>query len=250
METQVNKPLPLDGPKNVRELGGYGTEDGGRTKEHVFLRSDGLDMLTGADRRFLRQYPVKLVVDLRSQAEEHFRPDRLDRHFERLHVPMFDHVQSEMARRMAGQPDDGPRVPIPHSLADIYVMLAQTEQEEIRTVLRKLIDTDEPALFHCTAGKDRTGIISMFLLETAGVPEETIIADYAATSKYLAEGYGFAEDGSGDIPKDAYLSTPDIMMHLRDYLRSEYGSVLDYLRSIGITDEDMEKLRRKFVEPA
>lgn len=252
MEETINRPFDLQGPKNVRELGGYRTADGRRTREHVFLRADGLDTLSGRDRQFLRRYPIRLVVDLRSRYETRLAPDRLDRHFEQLHVPMFDHVQSELARRRSeGYYDDYDGTqPVMQTLADIYVLLAETEQAEISQVLKTLIDTDSPALFHCTAGKDRTGIISMCLLEMAGVPEETILADYAATARYLSEAYGFASSRDDGVPTDAYDSRPEVLLHLRRHLQEKYGSVLDFLRHIGITDEEMARLREKFTEPA
>lgn len=249
MSDEINRPFAMHGPKNVRELGGYLTRDGRRTKKHVYLRADGLDSLNGADRRFLRRYPVKLVIDLRSRFETRLAPDRLDHHFEQIHVPMFDHVQSELARRRSEGEDGGqPRRPVPASLGEIYVLLADTEQEEIATVLKTLIHTDSPALYHCTAGKDRTGVISMFLLEMAGVPEDTILADYAATAKYLGEAYGFGPRDKDGIPHDAYDSRPEIMQQLRRHLSREYGSVTGYLHHIGIADDDMAKLREKFTE--
>lgn len=251
MSETINRPLPLQGANNVRELGGYRTSDGRRTKEHVFLRADGLDGLTGKDRHYLRRYPVGLVVDLRSRYETRLAPDKLDKHFEQHHVPMFDHVQSELARRMSEEyRDDAPAQPVPTSLAEIYILLAETEKEEIRTVLKMLVDADKPALFHCTAGKDRTGTIAMCLLEMAGVPEETILDDYAATARYLGEAYGFGSHGEDGVPEDAYDSRPEIMRGLRDHLKEEYGSMRGYLHDIGITDDDIARLREKFTEPA
>lgn len=247
MQYNVNTPFALRGPKNVRELGGYPTQDGRRTKEHVFLRADGLDALTGKDRRFLRQYPIGLVIDLRSGFESRLAPDRLDQHFEQVHVPMFDHVQSELARRRA-EGSTGLDTRVPDTLAEIYVLLAETEKDEIRTVLRMLIDADKPALFHCTAGKDRTGITAMFLLEMAGVPEEIILADYTATARYLGSAYGFAIDAEDDIPTGAFDARAENMITLRKHLEEKYGSVLGYLRDLGFSDEDFRKLREKFTE--
>lgn len=246
LDFEINKPFDLYGPKNVRELGGYPTADGHHTREHVFLRADGLDTLTAKDRRFLRQYPIALVVDLRSKIETRLAPDHLDRHFKQLHVPMFDHVQSELARRRSEGLASG--APVRESLTDIYIMLAETEQDEIYHVLKALIDSDEPALFHCTAGKDRTGIISMCLLEMAGVPEEIILADYAATARYLGKAYGFAASDQDGVPSDAFDSRPEIMQTLREHMKQKYGSVLGYIRHIGISDEDIDKLKGKFVE--
>lgn len=247
MEFSVNTPFALQGPKNVRELGGYPTQDGRRTREHVFLRADGLDTLSGRDRRFLRQYPIGLVVDLRSVYEARLAPDRVDRHFEHVHVPMFDHVQSELARRQAE--GRGASRSVPASLPEIYVLLAETEQAEIRTVLRKLIDTDKPSLFHCTAGKDRTGIISMFLLEMAGVPEEIIIADYTATARYLGSAYGFGSVDADDVPSGAFDSKRENITRLREHLKKKYGSVLGYLYHLGFAEGDVSKLREKFTGP-
>lgn len=246
MHEEINKPFPLDGPQNVRELGGYATQDGRRTKKHVFVRADGLDTLTGRDRNFLRQYPVGLVIDLRSAYEARLRPDRLKRQFETMHVPMFDHVQSEMARRIEEGEIDKAKPVTSYSLEEIYVLLAETEQKEIYTVLKTLIDTDKPALFHCTAGKDRTGTIAMLLLEMAGVPEETILADYAATAEYFGNAYGFSDDG--ESAQEVFRSQPATMQYLRRHLAKRYGSIRNYLHAVGITGEDIRKLREKFTE--
>lgn len=248
MYEEINKPFSLDGPKNMRELGGYLTKDGRRTKDHVFIRADGLDMLSSADRRFLRRYPVGLVIDLRSAYEARLWPDRLSRHFESLHVPMFDHVQSEIARRVAEGDQDNARPVTSYSLEEIYVLLAETEQEEIRTVLKTLIEADTPAIFHCTAGKDRTGTIAMLLLEMANVPEETILADYAATAAYLGHAFGSSQD-DGASSQGVYQAHPATMQYLRRHLKEKYGSIASYLHTVGITADDMEKLKNKFTEP-
>ena len=248
MHEEINRPFHLDGPANVRELGGYLTLDGRRTKEHIFLRADGLDTLSGKDRSFLRHYPIRLVIDLRSLYETRLRPDRLNRHFETLHIPMFDHVQSELARRAEEGEQDGEKPVTSLSLEEIYVLLAETEKEEIFRVLRALTETDKPALFHCTAGKDRTGTIAMFLLEMADVPEETILADYAATAEYLGNAFGISEN-DGESAGEVFRSQPATMRYLRRHLAEKYGSVKSYLYSIGMTEEDMRRLKAKFTEP-
>lgn len=247
---QANPPLPLEGTTNTRELGGYPTGDGGRTKPRVFLRSDNLHHATKADEQWLYDYGIRTVIDLRTSVE---RLGHLDhdyrKDFERDHISMMQYVQAELVRdRLLHEPERAPK-----TWADVYILMAERLKPQFHHVLDILIHCEDAALFHCTAGRDRTGITAMFLLTMAGVPRDVIITDYVATnhntSKKLRKDEKLAELLGGDvIPEGAFQALPETMLTLLSHLEDNYGSVEAYLENIGITAGDMEALRRKFVE--
>lgn len=249
MPVKVNQPLPVQVTHNTRELGGYATKNNGETRTHVFLRSDQLHDLTKAGEEYLANYGVTLIVDLRSTFERMLQPDHFlhwDMH--EVHIPLLNRIEGTIAKDEI----DGERAAIPKSLAGIYVMMVEEEKENIARVLRELIPCEGCALFHCTSGKDRTGIIAMFLLEMAGVDRETIIADYAASGKNIVaqpslDVFINEKLPKGMVPADAQESKPEFMETLLNHLDKKYGSPISYLRDIGITDDEMNSLVTKFV---
>lgn len=248
---ESNKPFDLQGPKNCRELGGYPTKDGKVTKRHVFLRSDSLDELTHQDEEFLINYGLREDVDLRGRLEAIFLPDRINRkeiHY--LNMPLYEGMNKVL---LEDELHKDTRDLVPKTMEELYVFVCEHEQKQIRKVLETLISFDGGcALYHCTAGKDRTGIISMLLLEMADVAQDIILADYAQsaedTSRQVEREEKFMGDVGGSlVPKGAFEAKPEFMLYLIDHLNKKYGSVRGYLAMIGVSDADVANLRRKFV---
>src|SRR5262249_6771367 len=116
-----------------------------------------------------------------------------------------------------------------------------------------LARTRDPAVFHCAAGKDRTGVVSALLLSLLGVREEVIVADYAATRESLeaivarlmsSDGYqGMFEN----LPPDTLHAEPATMEGFLARVRTEFGGMVDYAREIGVSAEDIERLRARMV---
>lgn len=247
----ANKPFDLEGPRNCRELGGYPTVGGRVTKTHIFLRSDSLDELTHPDEEFLYNYGLRFVIDLRGRLEAVALPDRINRReIEYKNIPLFDGMYRLLMEDVIIPKD---RHLYPKTMEEFYVFICDHDQEQIAKVLKDLIYFEGGcALFHCTAGKDRTGIISMLLLEMAHVPEDVIVADYAESAS--VEGHQVKTEekfmsaiGGKLIPRGAFESKPSFMEYLISHLSSQYGSVAGYLEQIGITQEDEAALQRKFV---
>jgi protein-tyrosine phosphatase len=124
----------------------------------------------------------------------------------------------------------------------------------IAKVITVLARTNEPAVFHCAAGKDRTGVISALLLSLLGVREELIVADYAATREALdqiverlmaSEGYQGMFD---ELPPDTLHADPETMEGFLARVRDAFGSMADYTREIGVNPADVERLRARMVE--
>jgi protein-tyrosine phosphatase len=238
--------VAVDGCLNFRDLGGYPTEDGGRLRWRQLFRADGLHALTPLGVATLRD-EIRLgdIIDLRSSVE-------LDRDGRGLlaetgirfhHLPLFD----------AGRGQRTP--PIGANLADLYFGMLEFAREPLARVVSTLARTDAPAVFHCAAGKDRTGVVSALLLSLLGVRDEIIVVDYAATRESLeaiverlmaSEGYrGIFEE----LPPDTLHADPQTMEGLLVRVRDRFGSMAAYAREIGIAAGDVARLRGRLVEP-
>lgn len=248
---KANTPLALQGTKNTRELGGYLTNDGRITKKHVYLRSDELHELTDSDRTFLLDYGLRLDMDLRTAAECLAARDEINRKVvEYVDISLLKEEWFNVAVDAVAAPEF-----LPRTISDVYVQIVDNSQGLIAEVLSGLIAQQDCALFHCTNGKDRTGIIAMFLLEIAGVPEDTIVADYSVSENYVRPSLALEHEAleaqyGKYLPKGAFESKPEYMQTLLDHLKKTYGSPIEYLQGIGITRAQMDHLKDKFVEDA
>lgn len=234
----ANAPLRLDGTYNTRELGGYKTADGRLTQRHRLLRSDALDNLSDGDLELLYGYGVRCVVDLRSKGECDREPSKTNgyKDMEYFNVPMLDHVNSNW---LAGG--------FPDTMGGLYVGMLQNDGDIIASVLRILLEhKDNCVLFNCTAGKDRTGITAMLALLIAGVPEKIVIADYAISRHNLepqvSRQLAALKAAGHNIPTHVFDSDPAQMQKAIDLLNDTYGGIQEYLKSVGLNDDEIERL--------
>jgi protein-tyrosine phosphatase len=241
----VERRVTVEGCHNFRDLGGYPTEDGGALRWRQLFRADGLHALSERGVATVRD-EIRLgdIIDLRSSAELQLDGrGPLEREAIRFHhLPLFD----------AGRGQQGP--PLGATLADLYYGMVDFARGPIAKVVTVLARTDQPAVFHCAAGKDRTGVISALLLSLLGVREEIIVADYAATREALdaivkrlmsSEGYrGMFEE----LPRDTLHANPETMEAFLARVRAEFGSMAGYAREIGVADADVARLRARMVE--
>jgi protein-tyrosine phosphatase len=242
----VERRIALEGCLNFRDLGGYPTRDGRRVRWRRLYRSDALHLLTPADVACLRdQLRVGDVIDLRSTAElDAEGQGPLAREPVRFHhLPLFDGEALASGAAAAAA-----------TLADRYVLLAEYAQAAIGRVLVTVAEAPGPAVYHCAAGKDRTGVVSAVVLGLLGVPDEVIVADYVATRDSLdaiverllaAEGYQKMLDA---LPPDTLHAEPETMAGFLARLRERHGSVAGYARAAGVADDAVARLRRRLLE--
>jgi protein-tyrosine phosphatase len=243
----MRRVIDLEGCLNFRDLGGYATADGRRVRWRRLFRSDGLHVLTAADvRRLSDELQIGDVIDLRSSAELRLdgrglleRETAIRFH----HLPLFDGVQSA-DREAAGV----------MNLADRYFLLAEFAKEAIARVVNVLAESGAPAVYHCAAGKDRTGVVSAVVLGALGVRDEVIIADYAATQENLdaivarlmaTEGYRTMLEA---LPPDTLHAEPTTMIALLTRIRERYGSMSEYLHAAGVSRATQERLADALLE--
>jgi len=250
--------IPLGSIQNLRDLGGYSTTDGGTTRWKTFLRSAGMSALTNADRQQMLDYEIGSVVDLRSLQDIKNTPNP----FADLDAVAYHHLDL-WGDRVSDFKSSTTSLTQQEKLADLYRTGFARCEQIIGEILGTLADEGNHAtVFHCSAGKDRTGMIAALLLGVAGVPYETIVADYALTALYLDDPHrdhsnpepmfipGDQSHKPDSIPLPLYFSSclPETMILALAFLDEEYGGVEGYVGKIGLGDAQIQRLRSKFVE--
>jgi protein-tyrosine phosphatase len=242
----IDRHIALEGAVNFRDLGGYSTTDGRRTRWRVLFRADGLGELTEGDLGVLRELGIRTVVDLRSGPEVELSRFDVDAHPVTFHhFPFIDALPNV---------DDFERAP--GLLGTQYTEMLDDAAPQIIGALEALAAPEaRPAVFHCTAGKDRTGLLSALVLLLLGVPEETVVADYALSGAAMAR---LREkllvkypDGREAITSanEVFSADPSNMVSLLKYLQARYGSVAGYASKVGVPDDVVERLRNSMLEP-
>jgi protein-tyrosine phosphatase len=247
LQRQWTRRLAWDDCVNTRDLGGYPTADGRETRWGAVVRSDSLASLTPAGRDALLAYGVRAVVDLRLPTEiaEHPNPfaEAGDHDVVYTNVSIVDPA--------AGFPPDT------ITLADNYLWSLDRFHDLVAAAIAAIASAPEGGvLFHCAAGKDRTGLISALLLALVDVPDQTVAADYALTAEclrpreqeWLVNGPGERAEREALLVR--YAPTAEVMLEVLDRLRRRYGGVEAYLRQAGVAADDLARLRARLLAPA
>ncbi len=226
----------FDNVFNFRDLGGYRSVDGQTVRWRRLYRADDLCRLDAADLERFADLGIRTVLDLRrpNELEEHGRIPPSDR-FEYRHIHV-KHTKWEPADFTA----PGARAAY---LVDRYLEMADLGAEGIAEALRTVADPGAaPLVFHCLAGKDRTGLVAAFTLHLLGVSDDDIADDYARSE--LAEAPNWAWQARrrpvGQAPparrwEEFTVSPREAILRFFARVRAEHGSIPDYLRSIGVT---------------
>jgi protein-tyrosine phosphatase len=237
--------IPLDGLLNLRELGGFPTASGRVTQRKRLLRSDYWEPIPLSTRAALIAYGVRTVIDLRDAPETVDAGDvfagapGIDFHA----LPFFD--------------DDGLRLgPLDMAMTKgwRYLRVLELYPDNIRAIFQTLAGGEGVTLFHCVAGKDRTGLTAAILLMLAGVPDELIAQDYAVSEPLLmprtdvmrAEAVAQGDDMTVFARRAA--CAPETMQEVLDGLRARYGGAEGYLRRVGLSAGDLERLRARLID--
>ena len=240
------KHLPVPGLSNCRDLGGYPAANG-VTRYGVFLRSEAPCQVPEAGIDWLRQYGLTVTYDLRSPAEIEWRPSALAQAF-----PYELHS-------LSGGAETFEKKNLPQgdfSWDKVYIKRAREHRDWIRDTVTACARAGGCILFHCTTGKDRTGILACCLLGAVGVSREDIAADYCLSQVYLQDMFAAMRSGQLTIRQgpsnfaEYVFQTPfTAMLKFYDFFVAEFGSIRNYLLDVGVTEQTLHQLEAKFVEP-
>lgn len=251
--------LQLDNALNVRDLGGYPGKSGKLIRPQKLVRSGEIYQLTESDQQQLSDYHIKTIVDFRSPEERTEKPDQEIKGIQNVFLPIFpvdetmasispSALFSDINRGFSGQ----------DQMIKVYrsFVLEPAIRQAYREFLDVLLAHDDPneaVLFHCTAGKDRTGFAAALIMQILDVDQRRIFENYLATNRYLKDhlkqvlDYAKKEGASDRL----LTSIEDLMQAKIEYLSNsyisiykEFGSQRRFLKDgLKVSDAEFEKLR-------
>lgn len=246
--------LKLDGTHNFRDIGGYLTHDGRRVRWGKIYRSDELNELSATAQKRFSDFGIRSVYDLRTIKEREKKPNQLPNSFvSQYHIPAYEsQPRWAFIKGIFFQ-----RHTLGDMMADSYISGFENGKDIYAHVLSQFADPENlPALYHCVAGKDRTGILTALLLKLLGVPKETIIADYSLSNLgfdlYLDEFVMESKLPRLGVPNEQvrvlFMVNPDWMRGLLDYIQTEYGSVENALiQGTEMSEVALQKIRENLL---
>lgn len=249
IEDYRDRHIPFEGCFNFRDIGGYSARDGKTIKWHMYYRAGRQDRVTQTDKSKLADLKISTQIDLR-------KPDEIDdqgvgplrstgTNYE--HIPVIPKGGSDQLSRLVGD------TMISGERYLAYLEFGPESWVRIFDLLS--IKESYPVVLHCTAGKDRTGVSTAFLLSILGVERETIEADYALTNRDVERQVDFITASVGlpdgmtrtDMVKAAGVPESAISVFLNG-LEERYGGAVEYLSSIGIKNNTLKRISNILLE--
>jgi protein-tyrosine phosphatase len=248
--------LPLTGGRNFRDLGGYDTSDGRRTRWRRLYRSGVMHRLTDADCTQLLSLGIRVICDLRTPGERSREPTRLPLDAFDVMEWDYDHRHISFRSQLSSQETLSPEV-VRGCMLKIYRSLPRLLAEQFGGLLQRVAADDTPLVFHCSAGKDRTGIASALILSTLGVPHEQIFADYLLTNSAMdleaehftrrtgqvgiGDEYSLLQRATAEIRAPLLRAYPEYLGAAIAQIESDHGSIANYLiEQLGVS-ADMQQ---------
>lgn len=217
---------------NTRELGGFRTAGGGTTRKGVIWRSDAPEAPSAEDIDKLLSNRITTIIDMRTAAEAERAPCGFAdiAGFEYHHFPITEG---------SGVPESLEAVP--HSYMDIATA------ENMSDVLKCIAEAPAGVLFHCTAGKDRTGVVSAIILMACGVDRESIVSDYVVSREYNKKRLAAFLAAHPEVDRNIVLANEKSMNGFIDLFSERFGGVEGYFEQLGLTAQHLKAIRRKLI---
>lgn len=243
----LDRHLPSDGVFNLRDLGGYQAADGRLTRWRTLFRADGLHRSAPAHPT-IRSLGWRTVLDLRTLAERDLGAYACEG-VDVVHLPLLRQTWDSAADALNG--DDAVAF-----LTERYLDMADEGAAAIATAFEIIASPGRlPAVFHCSAGKDRTGVLAALVLATVGVEDDEIAADYALSKHAMTKLVGWIAAEHPDVmdrmaqqPAALLACPPGAILRFLRSLRERYGSTDRYLSSIGVNAETRESVREALLQ--
>lgn len=251
--------INIEGLDNVRDLGGIPAENGFMVKPHLIYRGDRVDNATEAGRNQLRKLGIKNVYDLRDPVQAGKYPDPPIEGINMHLTPAEIYTEYENSMPLEGLPlqseeDMKKRI----ELHEKHYTTITRNPTAIKTIMHSMLSGGAPVYFHCTAGKDRTGVTAAIILLALGVSREDIISDYmlslecrrASTDRRLKALYGGRPNGTlGQLISCYFDVNTKWIMPVFDIIDNEFGGIDAYLeKAIGFDASDRKQFKEMFLE--
>lgn len=240
---EIKSHIPLQGACNTRDLGGYPLEDGRATARYAFIRCETPFKMTPADIDTLLSLGVGGVIDLRNQSEIEREPNPFatNARVKYWNIPLF-----------AGA--IGPHQFEKLTMGDLYVHMLDNAQPGFAQVFRAALETRGSVLFHCSAGKDRTGLVAALLLLNAGVDRGVVVQEYCYTQvllrPWVENQLRQASRAGMNLSARMLDADEEYIAKAIDHIGSVYGSARGYLLAIGLAEGEVEALKRRVIDGA
>ncbi len=255
IKDSMERHIDVKGGYNIRDIGGYKTSDGGTIKWRKLYRAGLLSRIDMSEPEKMKALQLRSMCDFRTLAEQEASPDRwyqLEK-MRRYSFPIGEGRVDKLEQMKTSDlmPGEG------HHLYRANRSYVTKEAQQYRDFFKMVLDEDNyPILYHCTAGKDRTGFATFLLLTALGVDRETIIEDYLLTNVYLKD---FVETVVGSIAENLGIEEQlvrTIFLAKREYLsgalkpiEERYGTVELYLeKELYVGPSEISKLKELLVD--
>ncbi|MBC7401483.1 MAG: tyrosine-protein phosphatase [Mucilaginibacter sp.] len=247
----AKRKVSLQGTVNFRDIGGYTTKDGHHVKWGKVYRSADLSKLSETDLAELKNRKITYDVDLRGTQEAQQAPDKLNPNTDYILCPAGSDSVNTIVRDLAAHKNTD-------SLMTVFYTSTRYFSDRYKPFFNKLLalPDNESLVFHCTAGKDRTGIAAALLLYSLGVPYDTIMADYTATNYYRQAESQTSVNSMVQLMHVDEKSARNLTGAKKEYLdasfaaiNKRYGSVDAFLKNeIGLTNAQIKVLKQKYLQ--
>jgi len=242
------KHIPMDGPQNFRDIGGFIGKEGKAVAWNKLYRADSLSMLTGEDLRKLKERSIHTIVDLRSKSEQEESPDVTAEGIRWVSCPLMRDV-------MSSKENAADNIFARSMVTSYQNMLAEGSDLIARAVTETITGLQNGAVvFHCTAGKDRTGILAATLLLLLGVSREDIIADYQVSHTYNKNGVNKIIQERPELAKILEVAGEESMLHSHPNNIKAVLAVLNtenigaWLIAAGVSEIQLQEFCRMMLE--
>jgi protein-tyrosine phosphatase len=243
----TDRAIPLDGATNFRDLGGLQGEGQQRLRRGQVYRSDHLARLSAPDHQRLHLLGVSHCVDLRGTAERAATPDHLPG-VNIEHLGIEPTVAQALKRLQASGVVPG-RAEAEALMHDAYRAFVRLHGPVFGRLLQRIAALETPLVFHCTAGKDRTGVAAALLLGVLGVHRDDVMQDYLLTNHFYRRDHRLLEDVPAAVLDVLWAVQPAFLATAWHCIDEEFGGLSRYLKGpAGMSEQQLQRLQTRLLE--
>ena len=235
--------IPIEGSYNTRDLGGYYTRDNRQVKWGKLFRSDDIQNITVKDYTYLSLLPIYSIIDFRALPEKKYDVDKIPSSVRKI-FPLSIDTGNLSQERVFAFSESGNLETLMEYMNEALVgdRKCVERYREFFRIIQK--ENDVPVMFHCSAGKDRTGMAAALILYALGVEEDVIMQDYMMSKDFLKDKYSPIVN---KYPKTAPMFTakPEYLQAGINLIKKEFNSVENYLENV--LDVDIEKMKKLYL---